>query len=300
MKKTLIALLALSGIAMADTLTWQGPTKDGDWTKEENWTTTGDHTVPQNNDTIVIDNGSTVVHDKDVNQTGFIDGTTVYKVSNGSHLTLGTKAADKNNPVSNPRYDGSFEVDSTSSITTCAAFFKGTSNIYGEFYLKNMMKPQTDATINFGETGFIAFVSGSKNAMEGDNHTLTLGAILDIGNVVGDATTYTLETRYLIKGVEGGTFDPTDYNKLTLAGGTMTGTNKMKLAPVGGNQVFEANNTAYTTATLEATAENYGKYLLGADKNGVYVKYVKAIPEPTAATLSLLALVGLAARRRRK
>ena len=59
-------------------------------------------------------------------------------------------------------------------------------------------------------------------------------------------------------------------------------------------------NTAYTIAKLEATAENYRKYLLGSDKNGVYVQYVKAIPEPTTATLSLLALVGLAARRRRK
>ncbi len=163
-----------------------------------------------------------------------------------------------------------------------------------------MMKPQTDATINFGTNGFIEFVSGSKNKMEGDNHTLTLGAILDVGQEVGAATVYTLEKRYLIKGVEGGEFVPSSYNKITFAGGTVTGTNNAVLTNAGGNVEFAVNSTAYTTATLTATADDYGKYLLGADKNGVYVQYVKAIPEPATATLSMLALVGLAVRRRRK
>ncbi len=299
MKKTIITLLALAGVAMGDTLTWKGAATGGDWTEAANWTTTGEHTTPQNNDTIVISNGSTVVHNVTGNDTGFVGGTTTYKVSNNSHLTLGTAAPSTNIPAYNPRYDGSFIVDSTSSITTSAAFFKGTSEIYGEFYLKNNMKTQTDATINFGENGFIAFVDGSRNAMEGDSHTLTLGAILDVGNEVGAATTYILETRYLIKGVEGGTFDPTDYGTLTLAGGTVTGTNNTVLTSTG-NTIFNADNTAYTTAMLTATADDYGKYQLGADKNGVFVQYVKAIPEPATATLSLLALAGLAARRRRK
>jgi hypothetical protein len=56
----------------------------------------------------------------------------------------------------------------------------------------------------------------------------------------------------------------------------------------------------------EQTADMVGQYkltfeTLGNGKTAIVANYVTAIiPEPTTATLSLLALCGLAARRRRK
>ncbi|MBQ8899952.1 MAG: PEP-CTERM sorting domain-containing protein, partial [Akkermansia sp.] len=119
-------------------------------------------------------------------------------------------------------------------------------------------------------------------------------------------------------GDSGNDFNPGAWQALTLAGGTMTDTNGLTLTSAReGNVTLHAWEAApteenpnagdytgaiYTNDSLEATAANYGKYLLGADKKGIYVQYVKAdiVPEPTTATLSLLALAGLAARRRRR
>lgn len=71
----------------------------------------------------------------------------------------------------------------------------------------------------------------------------------------------------------------------TIALYTLSGGAYQQNIDYSGLQVINANDNV----TYEIKQEN----------NGVYISY-KAVPEPTTATLSLLALVGLAARRRRK
>ena len=62
----------------------------------------------------------------------------------------------------------------------------------------------------------------------------------------------------------------------------------------------ERNSTATWTGIENVSETDVNTYYLTADKTGLKVTYVMSIPEPATATLSLLALAGLAARRRRK
>lgn len=294
-----MTLLALAGVAAAADVTWTNAAGDGNWGNTANWST---GTVPQKDDKIIISNGDDVV------STGYdyasgtgnkiLDGSTTFVVTNGSTLVLGKPSQWKND-----RYDAAYEIGAGSSVSVAVTYLRGDSSIQGTLYVYNDFSPGVSSSaIDFGQAGVIQFMSGSKNAMSGNNRTLTLSGVLDSG-VNGAGATYTLETRYLIAGVAGGAFDASDYQKLTLSGGTFTGTGGLEMtSALTGNLAIGANDS-YTTATLSATAADYGKYLLGWDASGVYVQYVKAagvVPEPTTATLSLLALAGLAARRRRK
>ena len=281
MKKTIITLMALACVAGAAEVTWIGEGENPYWNTGGNWST---GTKPANGDTIIINNATVTWGGVDAGVK--YNANTSWQVINGSSVTLGTKDANSANPASNPRFDGAFYIDATSSVTTCATFLHGTNNIFGTLYVKNVVDPNSgNVVVNFGETGLIQYLDNSKNGIEGNNRTFTLGAILDTG-VATETATYTLEKRYLIAGDSGNDFSISLYQTLTLAGGSMT-------SAATGNELIKAT-------TLSASADDYGKYVLSHDKGGVYVQYVKAIPEPTTATLSLLALAGLAARRRRK
>ncbi len=293
-----MTLLALAGVAAAADVTWTNAAGDGNWGNTANWST---DTVPQKNDKIIISNGDDVV------STGYdyangigdkiIDGSTTFVVTNGSTLVLG-----KPSVWVNDRYDAAYEIGAGSSVSVAKSYLRGDSIIKGTLYVYNDFSPGVaTSAIDFGQAGVIQFMSGSKNGMSGNKRTLTLSGVLDSG-VDGAGATYTLETRYLIAGVAGGTFDANDYQTLTLSGGKFTGTGGFEMTSALTGNLVIGENDSYTTATLSATAADYGKYLLGWDASGVYVQYVKAVvvPEPTTATLSLLALAGLAARRRRK
>ena len=168
-------------------------------------------------------------------------------------------------------------------------FVTGTNNIFGQVYLKNLIDPAASCIVNFGESGAITYVEGSANAIEGNGRTITLGAVLT-NTAVDQALTeteYSVERRYLIANTTGTGFNPNYWGALTLAGGDVTS--------LGGTAL------TYTTDTLTATVDDFGKYAIGIDGKGIYMDYVKAtVPEPATATLSLLALAGLAARRKRK
>lgn len=132
-------------------------------------------------------------------------------------------------------------------------------------------------------------VEGNLNTMEAnliicDNATLTFseGALLTMGCDVtlGSGTALNLEGDYehslvaLFSGVDG----------LTLADKVIT---------------HEGLYDAYDTiATLNGEAINQGQYVI-AFRNGVVSFGAGSVPEPATATLSLLALAALAARRRR-
>jgi len=317
MKKTIITLLALAGIAAAADVTWTGAAGDGTWNNSDNWSGLREgSSVPVAGDRIVIDNGDSVSSDSYDYASGtaskWTNANTAIVVKNGSSLTLGKPTTWRGD-----RYDANFTIEELCSVSVAKTFLGANNSIYGTLYIGGELSPGADTTsIDFGKSGSIQFLDGSNNRMEGNNRTLTLSAVLDTG-VNGAGATYTLETRYLIMGDSDGDFNPGAYQALTLAGGTMTGTNGLTLTSAReGNVTLHAwvaapteqdpdaggyTGAIYTNDSLEATAANYGKYMLGADKNGIYVQYVKAdiVPEPTTATLSLLALAGLAARRRR-
>jgi len=64
MKKTIITLLALAGIAAAADVTWTGADGDGTWNNSDNWSGLGEgSSVPVAGDRIVIDNGDSVSSD---------------------------------------------------------------------------------------------------------------------------------------------------------------------------------------------------------------------------------------------
>ena len=284
MKKTIIALMALAGVAAAADVTWTGAAGDNDWNTAGNWST---NSVPASGDTIIISDNASVTW---VGETSghYYKESTVWKVTNGSTLTLGTKEANGSWAHQNPRFDGSFYIDETSSVTTTATFFQNTSTILGTLYTNNYVSAaEGGCTLNFGLTGKIVYNDGSANAMEGGGRTITFGAILDTG-VDGETVTYTLEKRYLIAGDSSNDFKTNLYGAFNMIGDNVTGAEGV---------ILSASDVA-----LNAVAEDFGKYYLAQDSGGIYMSYVKAntIPEPTTATLSLLALTGLAARRRRK
>ncbi len=305
MKKTLIALAALSGLATAADVTWTGAAGDNNWKTASNWST---NATPADGDNVTINNATvTLEQTTSGDLMGQRDQWNPYKITlnatGGSYVTLGTMPATTGWPNSTTRMRASFNIDETSTVVTNAAFLYGTNNIFGTLVASNVCDPaEANVTVNFGKSGIIQLTEGSKNASEGNGRTFTFGAVLDTGIAAADAT-YTLAKRYLMAGAPGGEFTPSVWDKLTLAGGSITGTNGLTLtSALASNPVFTQDSKAYTTETLTATADDFGKYILGADKDGIYVQYVKSsvVPEPTTATLSLLALAGLAVRRRRK
>ena len=145
------------------------------------------------------------------------------------------------------------------------------------------------ATFNLGENGKVAFGTLSLNHSTWGSNTYTLSAICTNGNMAGDGDivlfkrtlmTYSSlsngSTDQLLSHIVGG--------EITLGDETMT--------HVAGNAEF--NESALTE-------ENVGQYRFLIEDNQLKVQYAAhLIPEPATATLSLLALAGLVARRRRK
>lgn len=149
--------------------------------------------------------------------------------------------------------------------------------------------------------------------------TLTSGATLTITDLtVG--TGVTLNSNLILS--DGATAAMSDVltlgsNALTLDSLTLSGTLMEALSGLteggkvnlfAGVSSLTLSGTSYNSLTsddgmdlsLYLTGVDAEKYYLGYENNTVYAGLIPAIPEPTTATLSLLALAGLAARRRRK
>ncbi len=113
------------------------------------------------------------------------------------------------------------------------------------------------------------------HALDLDNHKLTLGALTLSGSLIADLDA-TLENTGFV----------------TL----FTGVSELLVGNVA------TASTEFTPIAAETVFTNLseGAYLLNLENGAVKLTAAPAIPEPTTATLSLLALAGLAARRRRK
>lgn len=233
MKSIFIALLALSGIAMAADYTWVGP-ENGEWNVSSNWDLNNPYYPQSWYDNAIIGDNKSVVW----------SGGSYY--GNCQAITLGQNST-LNLTAGGDINIGKFTIGGGSQVNWANGYDLGYKCAF---------------SVDYGT--FSADSYGSFNVTTGrtlwyNGHTVTLLGTLDFAGVAPGEGTIGLYT--LSGGANGQSID------------------------YSGLQVINANEQV----TYEIKQEN----------NGVYISY-KVVPEPTTATLSLLALAGLAARRRRK
>ena len=280
MKKTLITLAALAtSTAFAD-WTWQGGntiTTDL-WNTTTNWTGTGDNsgnptkgpgTAGSNIwNPIVVSNASGTV-------TG-MEGWELDLTLNNAHLTMTSKKLQ--NPTK-------LTLDGTSSLTL------------------NVTEGNCQGTKTISTAGFLTI---NVNATVGSNNKGTWNATLIDGGSLsfgGSSTssigslTLNLSGSNLFSGYSaiGNAYELVTVTVVSITGGTSFSSVDLTEGSTLGGFEMELSNE-----DLTASADNLGKYTISQGDGGISITYVTATPEPTTATLSLLALAGLCARRRRK
>ena len=340
MKKTIIALLALAGMAAATDYNY---IPNSEWADNKNsW------------------------QDQDGNQwdsSGFVKDNT-----NGNKFTIGAGAdAKSGNPVNTGGFSGATIVIAKGgklSLESNDTLYNTEVDVYGTLVVNNNITASNGAvTFNVKEGASATFGSGSDtrlgnvtiNIAEGATTTFQKdlklnGTTINVNNNsinlaetwldsnCGSMTFNLEETGHVTYKQFTHRIDTTAQNnwsgQLTLSAncteGTLTPTNgvltlferelitfdklsandnsdiQSLLNHIGDGTDITLNGTALTEAeTLDKnslSSENAGSYKFVIEDNKLKVQYAayKTIPEPTTATLSLLALAGLAARRRRK
>lgn len=244
--------------------------------------------------TVSITNGTLKVAGTANNARVTLSDAVVYVTGNGA-LTINQNITSS-----------TINVDSTASLTIGSDVkmkeveitTSGTVNVNGTTYWDNNDK-NGSITFNLGDTGKVAYNDIKYKAAVGSNAgwkgSLTLNANCTEGYLEGSSLT--LMTRDLVTFTSiannAGYGDLETFLKNYISGDTITlnGTD-MSFSEVA----FDANHL---------TADTVGKYNFAITDNAIQIQYVayssdQVVPEPTTATLSLLALAGLAARRRRK
>ncbi len=330
MKKTLIALMALTGVAFAETYNYVG---NNDWTENEyNWKSDAE-TCPSENSGGWTDTGSGnkfVIGSGKIAKSGgnMIFANTTLEIQNGG--TLNTVAATRFNNTTLEIQNGgamtvsdaaqfngtTLEIQKGGTLTaTAETKFNNTSiNIAdggvftsttsgGGIKLKDVtINTNSNVTLHRltfnsdGNMGNITFNLGNEGKISvtntykdtGYTSSITLSAILQDGFLTGSGDII-LGERVL---VDFGAQVTASYALSTLLGVAQGG--ELTLKNGGKLTLGDFNASALT-------AGDVGKYKLVMEGSALKVQYAAySIPEPTTATLSLLALAGLAARRRRK
>ena len=267
MKKTIVALMALCSVALAD-YTWtggNGTITSTQWADESNWTLSGgsvwrsDGSGPGTTnsnmwDTIVLDGAGIVVDS--ISQEGWAPK---YTVKNGAVATF--------NLVKMQGASNGFTIGDGSSLTL---------NVSGAY------KDNT-FTYNVADTGSLTINLQSPSGVNANGLS-----VFNVGT--------------------GGSVTLTAVGSVTLGGGTVNAT----LADAGDGYIVTRELISLSNVSFETYTYNFGEgwtavdeitganqYKIERTATGISVSYM-AVPEPTTATLSLLALAGLAARRRRK
>ena len=222
MKKTIIALLALSGLAMADTYTASTPGKSGDSAQGNYY-----------GFTLAFDNSSYLTTDVPSDTILKLDSITLLSRSNGSSDDMKVAV---------------YEYDADGTVGA----FLGTSS-----------------TVQFAANTTFTLTFDGITVNSSDRYQF-----LYVAATADDSTLGTMEG-YQAAAVQWGT-SVTNSFSAQIPGGWGTYTSS-------GLNSWEGIYVPVTTVTLSTP-----------------VSAAPAVPEPTTATLSLLALAGLAARRRRK
>ena len=305
MKKTIITLFSLCGVASAASYTWNGgDTIDSSkWADKDNWilaegTTWEDNTNgPGTTDSdmwsaIIIAGADGRVGDKNESVDPIIEGWNFnLTLKNGADLTIGQikkfqGETDQNNTPNDEsddiRIHCIINIDSTSSLTI-DEFWGGNDgnsiflNNAGSFTLNYSCRVQ-------GGDGFVMnlYDSGHVTFLDQNHATANTAKVASITAQLTGVSEGVLE-RQLI------TLDSRD-GKLVSFDDTVT---TYSFTDAEGNIMNKVDSLAALTSAVAPS------YYITKDASGIKVSYV-LVPEPTTATLSLLALAGLAARRRRK
>ena len=283
MKKTIIALMALAGIANAGSYTWNGGetiTSDA-WKNQDNWVLS-QGTVWTSDSNGPLTSGSNMWEDVYISGASgtvshIVEGWSLdVHLSNNTHLTL--------NRITKFQGGAVIDIDATSSLTI-KEFWGGNDgdsislNNKGSFTLYYSCRVQGGEGFNMNlyDTGTVTFLDQNHDTSANRAKVSSITAQL-VGTESG------VQTRQLI------TLDTRDGKSVSFDGTNTT-------------YSFTDSNGVLMTAvdSLDALATaTTSSYYITKDASGIKVSYVNIIPEPTTATLSLLALAGLAARRRRK
>lgn len=281
MKKTLITLIALAGMAHAD-FVWNGGeiiTQEL-WQTESSWSITGSDSwlsagtgpgTPNSNAWSLISvsgaNGS-------ISQ---LEGWTLkLALQNGADLTVGNVK----------KFQGGCSIDIDQSSTLTFNSYNGgndggrtTLNNYGTFNLAYTKSQGGDGFYaNLGATGIMNLTSSNGSSYTAKIASLTATLTLDGGTASGlTSDGHQILTRNLVTLGSNMSFDSTNTSLEMLSG-------------IAGIDTL--------TAVDDLTNAEVGSYMVTKNENGYSVSYV--VPEPAAASLSLLGLAGLAMRRRRK
>ncbi len=269
MKKTIItALLSIGFSAAADAadITYTGA-NNGAWATAANWST---GTVPTSGDQAIIGSEESAVI---VNYTGTTETLTGVQVNIAEGSTL--KAAAQ-------LWGATLNFDHANAVVYTS--FNNTAN-------------KTVTTFNMGQNGSVYFNTTAR-ALE--KAVYTFNGSIAVRGIEAAGDYYTVMSRTLVHfdGINGfnaaGSYD---YLAHMTASFTSSLDDSITMKNIG--------NAVANSAAMTASADTLGNYRLqlvkaeGGSVNLV-VQYVTAVPEPATATLSLLALAGLAARRRRK
>ena len=278
MKKTIIALMAMAGVASADYV-WNGGstiTSDG-WKTAANWTLTENETF-----------------------NGLGPGITSSNMWDDIYVSAAEGSVGNENEFTLEGWSLDLHLSDNADLT-----------------FKRIMKFQGGTNINIDKTSSLTIYS-----YYGGND----GGTINLNNKGSFTLGYSLRTQggegfnmnlfdtgiVTLKAQNAGSMNYAKVASITaMLTGTETGIQERVLINKEAMVSFDNTNTSYTFTDangVEMTAvdslEDLAKatapsYFVTKDGNGIKVSYV-TIPEPTTATLSLLALAGLAARRRRR
>ncbi len=250
MKKTIIALMALSGASMA------APMLEMDFTKLSGYSS--DCTIDEVEYTSVLPEGWT---------TGQWNG------DNKPHYEFGSNGAVVKQPWKQNYIETNFDIDSQGAYSITFKLYNSSENTGNMFYLSS---------------DSYSIVMGNSYTSNSEIYVGTLGAAVGADFVCfqpGTKTNLTVLTNSTGYDVSG-----TITYTLTMNNGNMN----IKAASTSGSEWSTTIN-----GMQDVTFTKLGFIADGAP-GAAGVKSITVIPEPTTATLSLLALAGLAMRRRRK
>ncbi len=300
--------MALAGVAMAETYTWTPQGDSTTWGDAGNWQTSAGVQATSlpgytntAEDTYIIGNGYTVVANN--YSVGNLGATLIV----GDNVSLGGNwAFIFKNITIGKNFTSTFSGDGIKwAINSDVSTVINELSLNSEYSSGNLILSSIGkgSTVDFGTDGSIALKANNNNAVNNlGGKALTLKAAFTIGDTTGTGE-LKMETRYLITGPNIWYRDVTNENKVVdYVSSILTETSGYALQKY---DLAKSDTAAWqlngqTVAEADLVAGSYRFF--ATESGGIGVQYWNAlsIPEPTTATLSLLALTGLAARRRRK